>query len=379
MDQANINNIVRQGLAALHAQRPQEAKQLLTNAIGAGAVNPAIFLALAMANRAAGDYGAAKKAADKSIELEPRNPRALLLKGDIYLSEGQKRAATAFYREAFAAYLPHDHTPDLAADFRRAKAELATLEADFEGHLKSEFSKNETHLPDSIRKSLDMMFGRRKAYYPEPNQYYFPDLPVREFYDEAEFDWVAELEAATQDIQAELQEALKVGMAFDAYLVEEKDRPNHDFHGMNGNTDWGAYYLWYNGEPVAEHQARCPKTVAALNKIPLLFSGRRSPNVLFSRLKPGAKIPPHTGMVNTRLICHLPLIVPDGCGFRVGNTVREWQPGKVWMFDDTIEHEAWNNSDEERIILLFEIWKPELSVEEQDAVTALFQAVDSYS
>ncbi|MGZ8999333.1 MAG: aspartyl/asparaginyl beta-hydroxylase domain-containing protein, partial [Allosphingosinicella sp.] len=84
------------------------------------------------------------------------------------------------------------------------------------------------------------------------------------------------------------------------------------------------------------------------------------------------------GMLNARLICHLPLIVPEGCGFRVGNEIRHWEFGKALIFDDTIEHEAWNDSQEDRIVLIFDIWRPELSADERRAVTAMFEAVDSY-
>ncbi len=59
-------------------------------------------------------------------------------------------------------------------------------------------------------------------------------------------------------------------------------------------------------------------------------------------------------MLNTRLICHLPLIIPDGCGFRVGNDTRDWKPGKMFLFDDTIEHEAWNTTNAPRYILTFD-------------------------
>src|SRR5207248_7160597 len=93
--------------------------------------------------------------------------------------------------------------------------------------------------------------------------------------------------------------------------------------------------------------------------------GARTPAVLFSRLEPGAHIPPHNGMLNCRLICHLPLIVPAGCWLRVGNETREWEDGKLLIFDDSIEHEARNPSGEIRIILLFDIWRPELSEAER--------------
>ena len=77
---------------------------------------------------------------------------------------------------------------------------------------------------------------------------------------------------------------------------------------------------------------------------------------------------PHTGVTNTRLTVHLPLIVPPGCGFRVGATTREWLPGKAWVFDDTIQHEAWNLSDTPRAILIFDIWNPLLSAAERELV-----------
>ncbi len=79
-------------------------------------------------------------------------------------------------------------------------------------------------------------------------------------------------------------------------------------------------------------------------------------------------------MFNTRLVCHLPLIVPPGCTFRVGNETREWREGKLVIFDDTIEHEAWNDSKEDRVVLIFDIWRPELSTRERDELTALLSA-----
>jgi aspartyl/asparaginyl beta-hydroxylase (cupin superfamily) len=117
----------------------------------------------------------------------------------------------------------------------------------------------------------------------------------------------------------------------------------------------------------------------ALADAPLARVKGRSPAVLFSLLRPATRIPPHNGFVNTRLICHLPLIVPRGCRFRVGNDTRVPVEGKAWIFDDTIEHEAWNDSAETRVILLFEIWRPELTVEERRLVSAMFEAIDQHS
>jgi aspartyl/asparaginyl beta-hydroxylase (cupin superfamily) len=114
-----------------------------------------------------------------------------------------------------------------------------------------------------------------------------------------------------------------------------------------------------------------------MSRVPLTQIPNRSPSVLFSLLKPGAHIPPHNGLINTRLIAHLPLIVPGQCRLRVGNETREWAPGKVWLFDDTIEHEAWNDSNETRVILLFEVDRPDISLHEQQCIREIFAALDA--
>jgi aspartyl/asparaginyl beta-hydroxylase (cupin superfamily) len=118
--------------------------------------------------------------------------------------------------------------------------------------------------------------------------------------------------------------------------------------------------------------------MAALAHAPLTSIPNRAPSILFSKLAAGAHIPPHHGKLNARLICHLPLIVPDGCEFRVGAETRTWREGKAWAFDDTIEHEAWNRSAEDRYILIFDIWRPELSAEECANIAVLCAAVDAY-
>ena len=95
----------------------------------------------------------------------------------------------------------------------------------------------------------------------------------------------------------------------------------------------------------------------------------RAPAVFFSELQPNTHIPPHHGATNTRLTVHLPLIVPDGCAFRVGDQTRPWVPGELFIFDDTILHEAWNRSDTRRVVLIFDIWHPMLTALERELVT----------
>jgi aspartyl/asparaginyl beta-hydroxylase (cupin superfamily) len=99
---------------------------------------------------------------------------------------------------------------------------------------------------------------------------------------------------------------------------------------------------------------------------------------VFSILAPRTRIPPHVGVNNARLIVHLPLIVPPGCGFRVGGQTRPWEPGRAFVFDDTIEHEAWNDSDEPRAVLILDTWNPAVTPAERAAVTALTAAVGEF-
>jgi aspartyl/asparaginyl beta-hydroxylase (cupin superfamily) len=226
--------------------------------------------------------------------------------------------------------------------------------------------------------AVDLLLGKRKLYYPEPRHIMFPGLPLHDFYPRDLFPWLADLEARTPEIQAELAALIAEGRSFDPYLTEQTERPIFDAHGMTNNDDWGALYLWRNGASVPENQALCPVTTEVMNSLPLVFSGQRCPNILFSRLKAGATIPPHHGMINTRLIGHLPLVIPSDCGFRVGHETRSWVEGEAFLFDDTLEHEAWNRSDEDRIVLIFEVWKPELTAAEKELVSCMLTAVDSY-
>jgi len=227
--------------------------------------------------------------------------------------------------------------------------------------------------------SLEILAGKKQIYFQEPRHYFFPGLPQLQFYPREPLPWLGALEAATADIKAELVEVMKEDSAFRPYLERNARLPHTDAHGLFENPAWSAFYLWKHGEPVAENAARCPKTIAALRDVPLANVKNRSPSVIFSLLLPGAHIPPHTGEVNTRLVCHLPLVVPEKCYLRVGNETRLVEEGSAWAFDDTIEHEAWNGADRTRVILLFEVWRPELSERERAQVRAMFEAIDAYS
>jgi hypothetical protein len=306
--------------------------------------------------------------------------QTLLDRGDELARAGDAKAATSFYQ---AALRGAGTSGDLRTveRLRGAQAFIQQRASEFQQSLEravSDFTPENAGAGTRLTHAFEMLKGERDIYSQQPSVFYYPYLSQRQFFERDEFDWVAEIEAATPVIRDELLALLTEGADFRPYVEDEPNRPRREFHHLNDDPSWSALYLWRDAELVPEIAERCPRTVEALSKVPLTHIGARTPSVLFSRLEPGAHIPPHTGMLNCRLICHLPLIVPKGCWLRVGNETREWEEGKMLIFDDSIEHEAKNPSDRLRIILLFDVWRPELTKAEREAISAIFAAIDNF-
>ena len=378
----NPQQLLGDAIAALRATRPENAAVLARQAVELGLDDTTVWGVIALASRNMGDYEAAHEAADRAIAHEGRNARAFVVKGDAFFAQHKPRAAAAFYRRALTLSPLHpDMVQEIRVEFLRAQTRLQDLQTAFSEHMTREVQPlmdDTDRCTPRMQGAVDLLLGKRQLYYPEPRHIMVPDLPIHEFYPREHFPWLEELESKTSVILDELNSLITHGTSFDPYLTKSNERPVFDTHGMAGNDDWGAFYLWKNGQAIPENQALCPETTNAMKTLPLVFSGERCPNILFSRLKPGATIPPHNGMINSRLIGHLPLIIPDGCGFRVGNQTRTWVVGEAFLFDDTIEHEAWNHSSEDRFVLIFEVWKPELNEAEKALITRMLTAVDSY-
>jgi len=150
--------------------------------------------------------------------------------------------------------------------------------------------------------------------------------------------------------------------------------PLAQWRELNHSRDWTAIHLIERGETVAANAAHCPATMAFLQGMEQPWVSGCGANAMFSLLAPQTTIPAHVGVANFRLLCHLPLIVPGKCWFRVGAETRDFEQGKAWVFDDTIEHEAQNETDQLRVILIFDLWHPDLSPAEREAITATVAA-----
>jgi len=323
---------------------------------------------------------------DRLLESDPANIEALVAKGDHRGASGDDRAAVAFYKSALKAAGAYGSPLPLSLKpaIKRAQAAIARAEEQFEQSLEQSLAAAGLapgHRPQRFQQSLDLLTGRRTArlQLQRPTAYFYPGLPQRRYYERSELPWADDIEAAAATILGELRDCAARGEdGFSPYMVNNPNRPRQDFHGLVDNPAWSTLYIWEKGAPVARLAPHFQKSLKAVELLPLPHITVRAPSILFSRLGPGARIPPHHGMLNTRLVCHLPLIVPPGCGFRVGGETRQWEVGKLLVFDDTVEHEAWNDSGEDRIILIFDVWRPELDLDERRAVTALFEAIDGY-
>lgn len=368
------------GFAALQAGRNGDAVQLLQQALAREPRQITLHLGLAHARLGLGDEAGAEAAIDAGLAVDSRNVRALLFKADRLNVRGKPTAAGPYYNAALrsaqtAAQIPSDLRPELA----RAAQELQTIadahERDVLARLKAAGVEDPYQSPQ-FGASLGILFGKRAIHVQEPRAYYFPGLAQREFFERREFAWTEAIEARTEEIAADLNAEMGAEDRFSAY-VEGDDRPHADHHGMVGNTDWGALYLWRDGAAQADALGRHAAAADALGAAPLCDIPGASPSVLFSRLRAGAAIPPHNGLINVRLICHLPLITPGDGALRVGGETRAWTRGELLIFDDTIEHEAWNRSQQDRVVLLFDVWRPELSEEERAMVRALLAGFDT--
>ncbi len=357
------------------------ARALIAPVAERAADQPQIWMMLAEACRIAGDPAGQEAAAAKVIAIEPKAVRAYGWLGDCRRAAGDARGAARWYRDGvrIGAALGDALPAAVAEDLARQRSALSDLEAGFAAQTHAGLAAagfTDEQMSRRFRESLDLLNGKAELQLQRPGAYYFPGLPQRYFYERTEFDWSGAIEDAMPAIRAELDAALADDTLFSPYLKQDAERPHADFHGMAGNASWSALHLIDNGRVTELAEQRFPATMAAMALAPLCRIGVRAPTIMFSRLAPGARIPPHHGMINARLICHLPLIVPGDGALRVGNETRGWREGELLIFDDSMQHEAWNDAGADRIVLIFDVWRPELTAAECAAVAALFNIID---
>jgi aspartate beta-hydroxylase len=371
----------------VHAYRRgalDEAVHALRAASTAAPGTPVILLSLGVALRDHGDAAGELDALNAALAADPYFLPALLAKGSCLERTGRSRAAAETYRNALQAAPPKPRWPDaLRAQLQHAlevtQRYQAGLAAYLREHAEAAISGLSRSEAERWREAISIASGQSKPYVHECNRLHVPRLPAIPFFDRDMFPWVDALEAETETIREELSALLSQPDAgFKPYVAYAPGTPVNQWDELNHSQRWSSYFLWRNGEPVEEAQARCPRTVAALSTVEMADIPGLCPNAMFSALAPHTHIPPHTGETNARLVVHLPLIVPAHCRYRVGFEQREWKVGEVLIFDDSIEHEARNDSDELRVVLIFDVWNPLLSEGEREMVRTLTRAKHAF-
>jgi len=371
-----LTDLERQADCAAASGDLAAARQWLEQAIAGGAATIELWTKLSAIRRALGDFPAALEAIERALSLSPLDFSALLARAMLLERAGDARSGEAFSNAV--AQLPPDSDVPAAmatavehakerADRHRAAVERRLVDAIPSGLSQQQRMRVERFASNTSRRS--------RHFHQEPTNFHFSGLPEIEFHETALFEGVRELEACTGDVRDEYEGLIKRNTA---ELVPYTQYPDHvplaQWRELNNNPDWTAIHLLQNGRRVEANAQHCPRTLGLLANLPQPQIPGASPNAMFSLLAPRTRIPPHTGVANVRLVAHLPLIVPPGCGFRVGGATIEWSVGKLIVFDDSIEHEAWNDSDDLRVVLIFDLWAPALDLAERDAVAKLIAA-----
>jgi len=361
-------------MIALNLRDGNRAVHYLERAAAAEPGSAPILFNLFQAFDLAGDLERGLESLDRALAIDAYCVPAILMKAEVLARLGRLPESLAMFRAIVAVGPNADSLPPPARDALAHGLELieaddaaraAALERPI-AEIRARYPGADFHRADAY---VEHRTGRRKVYVQQPIGGHFPYLPAIEFFPRDHFPWFADLEAKTVEIRDELVSLLQEGdRGFRPYIAFDETQPVNQWAELNHSRRWSAWFLWEDGVRQEENIARCPATAAALEALPMLDLPGKGPTALFSILEPRTRIPPHTGSSNVRTTVHLPLVVPEGCRLRVGAETRTPEVGKAWAFDDTIEHEAWNDSDEPRAVLIFDIWNPLLSEAERAAV-----------
>ena len=372
------------GVHALQRGDVAGARELLQAARNAAPRDLLVLMTLASAHREAGDSQAEREAIEAALALDAYFLPALLARAHWMERFGVAAQAAAVYANALKIAPPESHWPAmLRSQLEHARDVVDSHSQKLGAHLAQRLGDLQASLSPEVasrwQEAAAILAGHSKPYRSECNQLHVPRLPAITFYERSLFPWIAALEAQTDAIRAELLAALQSGRErFSPYIAYQPGDPVNQWRELNHSTRWSALQLWRGGIPVQENLQRCPQTAQALAQVPAADIAGLCPNAMFSALAPHTHIPPHNGETNARLVAHLPLIVPEGCWFRVGFETRRWNVGEVLVFDDTIEHEARNDSDELRVVLIFDVWNPLLTPPEREMVRAMTAAVREF-
>jgi len=374
----NVDALIGEAERAIGAGNLQAAAGLLERAAAERSDDSTLWLRLAGIQRGMGRPRVALGTVHRALAVSPRDFAALLMRASLLDRLGDPEAPEA-WGNALANKPEGPLPPQLASAISHGEQRHSEWLASREAVMKTGMAETEARADEEERRRIarfrDNVLRRTRPFHSSPTHFHFPELAEREFHPRGLFPWLKNLEEATETIATELHAVMHAERAeLVPYIQYDEHLPLDQWRPLNWNPDWTAIHLWKNGERIEANARHCPATMALMESIPQPCIGGAGPNAMFSLLAPKTSIPPHVGVNNARLVCHLPIVVPEGCWFRVGAETRYWKRGEAFVFDDTIEHEALNPSDELRVVFICDAWHPDLSDVERDAVKALLEA-----
>ena len=380
-------NIV--GLAELRNGRLQNALGLLERAEQAHPGDALTHYNLGRAREASGNVSGAAAAYRNAVRLRPDFFVARLHLGAAFDRSGDAGAALVQYARALkeaqdqgrwvdATTTPQGLRPMVEQAVRTVRGGRRALFFNLLNPLAQRYGRDAM---TRVERALRIYLNEEQTEHPDPRQQptflSFPGLPPAAYLDRSLFSWIEKLESETDAIRAELLRLLPSDAGRErVFTTEELERQN--LRGLDVAPSWNGYYFYRHGVRREDNCASCPATARALEALPLAHVREHGPEVLYSVFTPGTHLLPHRGVTNTRLVAHLPLIVPADCALNVGGEIHEWQPGRVVVFDDTYEHEAWNRSGQTRVVMIFDIWNPYLTEAERAALADLVPAIGDF-
>ena len=389
----NVEALHFLGARSLEGGQSGRAVEFLARAARIEHSNPELLKNLGLAYLACNRFDEARYMFDHALEAAPSFFVARLYLALALERMGHEREAAGSYYAAIwqaqdkGRWLSDETTaPPLRPLVKRATALVNDHRRRlFEATLAPLRERHGVEALRRVDQCLDIYLGDASANYPNPLQkpkfLYFPELPTTPYFAPELFDWYGDLERNTAVIREELLAVLSEEKGIEPFLKfgSPDDVPKFLGAGPQGAPAWDAFFFYRHGARYDDNCARCPRTSAILEALPLVRIRAHAPEVCFSVLAPGTHILPHHGVTNTRVVTHLPLIVPDACAIRVGGEEHAWQEGRCVTFDDTFEHEAWNRSEQTRVVLIVDTWNPHMTVAESEAVTELVEAIGDFN
>jgi len=334
-----------------------------------------VLLMLADARKTAGETDGEFEAIQWALAVDPLYVPALLKKGSWCERQGKSLSACEAYSRAMThsgseAQWPGQLRAELGAARTYIERNSRGLHNFLAAEIRERLEELDSESADRWREAASIHAGRSGPYPSKSEQFHVPRLPAIPFFERSAFSRLEVLERNVDRIHDELAAVLERGQ-FQPYVAYPPGEPVNQWQALNHSSRWSAFHLWRDGKPIAGNLDRLPETAKLLEEVELCDLDGFGPSAFFSALAPKTHIPPHHGETNARVIAHLPLIVPDGCRLRVGFEERQWQEGKTLVFDDTIEHEAFNDSNALRVVMIFGLWNPLLSDADRHVASVL--------